>query len=202
MTKSAILPDFSIESRFMGQVCGIDEAGRGPLAGPVVAAAVILDRLDTPVGINDSKTLVRSKRELLFKRIIATSQVGVGFASVEEIDKINILNATMAAMERAVVELGSAPNVALVDGNRVPKLSCATYPVVGGDRRSLSIAAASIVSKVTRDHLMTKLSIAHPGYGWDRNVGYGTEEHMEALSSLGVTPHHRKSFAPVNRTSR
>ena len=202
MTKSAILPDFSIESRFMGQVCGIDEAGRGPLAGPVVAAAVILDRLDTPVGINDSKTLVRSKRELLFKRIIATSQVGVGFASVEEIDKINILSATMAAMERAVVELASAPNVALVDGNRVPKLSCATYPVVGGDRRSLSIAAASIVAKVTRDHLMMKLSIAHPGYGWDRNVGYGTEEHMEALSSLGVTPHHRKSFSPVNRTSR
>ena len=202
MTKSAILPDFSIESGFMGQVCGIDEAGRGPLAGPVVAAAVILDRLDTPIGINDSKTLVRSKRELLFKRIIATSQVGVGFASVEEIDKINILNATMAAMERAVVELASAPNVALVDGNRVPKLSCATYPVVGGDRRSLSIAAASIVAKVTRDDLMVKLSIAHPGYGWDRNVGYGTEEHMEALSSLGVTPHHRKSFSPVNRTSR
>ena len=145
---------------------------------------------------------MRSKRELLFKRIIATSQVGVGFASVEEIDKINILNATMAAMERAVVELASAPNVALVDGNRVPKLSCATYPVVGGDRRSLSIAAASIVAKVTRDHLMMKLSIVHPGYGWDRNVGYGTEEHMEALSSLGVTPHHRKSFSPVNRTSR
>ena len=202
MTKSAILPVISIESRFMGQVCGIDEAGRGPLAGPVVAAAVILDRLDTPTGIKDSKTLVRAKRELLFKRIIATSQVGVGFASVEEIDKINILNATMAAMERAVVELASAPNVALVDGNRVPTLSCATYPVVGGDRRSLSIAAASIVAKVTRDHLMMKLSIAHPGYGWDRNVGYGTEEHMDALSSLGVPPHHRKSIAPVNRTSR
>ncbi len=192
-------PNFSIEAELRGLICGVDEAGRGPLAGPVVAAAVILNQERTPGGIQDSKTLSRSKREHLCVRIKSQAVVGIGLASVAEIDKVNILRATFRAMERAVAELKPAPAVALVDGNQSPALGCATRTVVGGDRRSLSIAAASIVAKVTRDQLMLNLARGYPGYGWERNVGYPTPEHLRALTSLGVTPHHRTGFVPVAR---
>ncbi|HIA22542.1 MAG TPA: ribonuclease HII [Alphaproteobacteria bacterium] len=170
-------PNFSIETQFRGLICGIDEAGRGSLAGPVVAAAVILDQDRTPDGITDSKLLTQVKREHLFRKITTQAAIAVGFSEVEEIDKINILNATLAAMGRAVDNLTPAPAVALVDGNHSPKLDCSAHTVIGGDRLSLSIAAASI-------------------------AGYGTSEHLAALASHGVTPHHRRSFAPVVRASR
>ena len=195
-------PNFSIETQFRGLICGIDEAGRGSLAGPVVAAAVILDQDRTPDGITDSKLLTQVKREHLFRKITTQAAIAVGFSEVEEIDKINILNATLAAMGRAVDNLTPAPAVALVDGNHSPKLDCSAHTVIGGDRLSLSIAAASIVAKVTRDHLMMDLARAYPGYGWEHNAGYGTSEHLAALASHGVTPHHRRSFAPVVRASR
>ena len=195
-------PDFSIETHFKGLICGIDEAGRGSLAGPVVAAAVILDQGRTPDGITDSKLLTQVKREHLFRKITTQASIAVGFSEVEEIDKINILNGTLAAMERAVDDLTPAPAVALVDGNCSPKLDCSVHTVIGGDRLSLSIAAASIVAKVTRDRLMMCLARACPGYGWEHNAGYATSEHLEALASHGVTPHHRRSFAPVARASR
>lgn len=195
-------PNFSIETQFRGLICGVDEAGRGSLAGPVVAAAVILDQGRSPDGINDSKLLTPVKREHLFKKIITQAATAIGFSQVEEIDKINILNATLAAMGRAVNDLTPAPTVALVDGNRLPKLDCCAHTVIGGDRLSLSIAAASIVAKVTRDHLMMDLARAYPGYGWEHNAGYATSEHLEALACNGVTPHHRRSFAPVVRASR
>ena len=195
-------PNFSIETQFRGLICGIDEAGRGSLAGPVVAAAVILDQDRTPDGITDSKLLTQVKREHLFRKITTQAAIAVGFSEVEEIDKINILNATLAAMGRAVDNLTPAPAVALVDGNHSPKLDCSAHTVIGGDRLSLSIAAASIVAKVTRDHLMMDLARAYPGYGWEHNAGYGTSEHLAALASHCVTPHHRRSFAPVVRASR
>ena len=192
-------PDFSIEIRFKGLICGVDEAGRGPLAGPVVAAAVVLDRRRTPDGITDSKLLTRARREDLFKKIKNQAAVGIGIANVAEIDDINILNATLAAMTRAYDQLCPLPSVALVDGNRSPKLSCRVKTVIGGDGLSLSIAAASIVAKVTRDNLMRDLAVSYPGYGWERNVGYATSEHLAALALRGATPHHRRTFAPVAR---
>lgn len=199
MQSAKIAPDFSFESRVDQPVCGIDEAGRGPIAGPVVAAAVVLDPSHVPSGINDSKMLSRSKRESLFQLIISTGVVGVGFGSVAEIDEVNILNATDFAMERAVSQLKLVPVTALVDGNHVPKLPCSSRAIINGDKRSLSIAAASIVAKVTRDNFMFKLASDYTGYGWERNVGYPTKEHIKALGSLGITPHHRKSFGPVAR---
>ena len=192
-------PDFSIETRFKGLICGIDEAGRGPLAGPVVAAAVVFDKQCTPNGIKDSKLLTRIQREDLFRKIKNQAAVGVGIADVAEIDDLNILKATFAAMTRAYDQLNPSPSVALVDGNRSPKLSCTVQTVIGGDGLSLSIAAASIVAKVTRDNLMRNLAVSYPGYGWERNVGYPTSEHLAALALLGVTPHHRRTFAPVAR---
>ena len=194
--------NFDLENYFGKKIVGIDEVGRGPLAGPVVAAAVILDQDRTPDGITDSKLLTQVKREHLFRKITTQAAIAVGFSEVEEIDKINILNATLAAMGRAVDNLTPAPAVALVDGNHSPKLDCSAHTVIGGDRLSLSIAAASIVAKVTRDHLMMDLARAYPGYGWEHNAGYGTSEHLAALASHGVTPHHRRSFAPVVRASR
>ena len=192
-------PDFSIETRFKGLICGIDEAGRGPLAGPVVAAAVVFEKQCTPDGIKDSKLLTRTQREDLFRKIKNQAAVGVGIADVAEIDDLNILKATFAAMARAYDQLNPSPSVALVDGNRSPKLSCTVQTVIGGDGLSLSIAAASIVAKVTRDNLMRKLAVSYPGYGWERNVGYATSEHLAALALRGVTPHHRRTFAPVAR---
>ena len=182
-----------------GVVCGIDEAGRGPWAGPVVAAAVILDHARVPPGINDSKQLTPAAREELFQALMSCASIGVGFASVSEIDSINILQATLRAMERAVAALPRAPNAALVDGNRLPQLRCPALAVVRGDGRSLSIAAASIIAKVTRDRLMRDLAREYPAYGWERNKGYGTNVHAVALARHGVTPHHRLSFGPVHR---
>ena len=178
-------------------MAGIDEAGRGPWAGPVVAAAVILDAARIPVGLDDSKKLKAARREALLEEIHATARVGIGTAEVAEIDRLNILQATFLAMRRALDDLGEVPELALVDGNRPPKLPCRVQCVVKGDATSFSIAAASIVAKVTRDRIMAGLAADFPGYGWESNAGYGTPDHQEALRRLGVTPHHRKSFAPV-----
>ncbi len=193
------MPDFSFETDAPTPVCGIDEAGRGPWAGPVVAAAVILNPLDLPVGLNDSKKLSAKRREALFTGIMAKAAVGVGAASVQEIDEVNILNATYLAMRRAVEALPNRPAFALIDGNRIPPgLSCEALAIVKGDGRSLSIAAASIIAKVTRDRQMVTLAQQYPGYGWERNAGYGVKAHAEALQKLGVTPHHRVSFKPIH----
>ncbi len=191
--------DLALEHARRGPVAGIDEAGRGPWAGPVVAAAVVLDAGSVPVGVTDSKRLSRARREALFAALRAGARIGVGAASVAEIDRLNILAATLVAMRRAVDDLGVAPAHVLIDGNRMPELACPATAVVGGDARSLSIAAASIVAKVTRDRIMARLARRYPGFGWERNAGYGTPEHRAALDRLGVTPHHRRSFAPVAR---
>ena len=191
------MPDLSLEASLPPPVAGIDEAGRGPWAGPVVAAAVILPADRAPDGIDDSKRLSRERRAELYERIRASATVGVGEASVDEIDALNVLQATMVAMRRAVEALGTRPSCALVDGNRLPDLACPARAVIGGDSRLLSIAAASIVAKETRDRIMRQLARLHPGYGWERNAGYGTPEHARALDALGPTPHHRRSFRPV-----
>lgn len=193
------MPDFVLESRSVQPVCGIDEVGRGPLAGPVVAAAVILNPLAIPEGIDDSKRLTAARREALHAELLASAVVGVGQASVEEIDRINILRASFLAMRRALAQLTPAPALALVDGNKVPPdLGCPARAIVGGDGLVLSIAAASIVAKVTRDRIMVALAQQFPGYAWEQNKGYGTRAHVAALSELGVTPHHRRSFKPIH----
>ncbi len=186
-----------MEAAAGGVVAGVDEAGRGPLAGPVVAAAVILAPGRIPEGVADSKKLSAKRREMLFPEIMASARVGIGEASVAEIDEINILQATLLAMARALRKLPEPPSLVLVDGNRAPKINLAVKTVVGGDAKCLSIAAASIVAKVTRDRTMKALAAQHPGYGWEHNAGYGTAEHRAALARLGVTRHHRSSFAPV-----
>jgi len=194
------VPDFSIEQDAMaltpGPICGIDEAGRGPLAGPVVAAAVILDPLAIPPGLNDSKKLTQAQREALFEPIIQTARVGVGIAEVVRIDRDNILQASLWAMAEALRALDGV-SLALVDGNRAPILSCKVRTIIGGDAKSLSIAAASIVSKVTRDRIMIAHDASYPAYGFARHKGYGTAFHLAALAQHGPTPLHRKSFAPV-----
>lgn len=201
-----IMPSFRFELRCEGRVAGIDEAGRGPLAGPVYAAAAVIDR--TRVArkllrmIDDSKKLTLEQREEAYEAMIASGvvQFAVGEASVEEIDRLNILQATYLAMRRAVQALAEQPEVVLVDGNRVPpQLGCRAETIVGGDAHSYSIAAASIFAKVTRDRYMHALALTYPGYGWETNRGYGSQQHLEALSLLGPTPHHRRSFAPVTR---
>ncbi len=197
------MPDFALEMSCPGLVCGVDEAGRGPLAGPVVAAAVILDRRRLPKalrrGLDDSKKLSAPEREEFAAMLYdcAGAEIGIGAASVIEIDRRNILQATLAAMCRAVAALPRRPVVALVDGNVPPPLPCPVRTVIGGDGLSLSIAAASVIAKVTRDRLMRRLALRYDGYGWTTNVGYGTPEHQQALKLLGLTPHHRRSFAPV-----
>ena len=195
------MPDFAIEKSAGGLVAGIDEAGRGPWAGPVIAAAVVLDPTTLPLSIqdrlDDSKKLSAKVRCGLFEALGDYAQLGVGIASVSEIDTHNILSGTMLAMQRAVINLPVPPDYALVDGNQSPKLSCTVQTVVRGDGLSLSIAAASIVAKVTRDRIMAELALEHPGYGWERNAGYGTKEHREGLEQLGVTNHHRRSFKPI-----
>ena len=187
-------PELGLDAR---QIAGVDEAGRGPWAGPVVAAAVILDPARLPEGIGDSKAVRPALRIALAAELLACAQVGVGAASVAEIDRLNILGATMLAMRRAVSRLPAAPRLALVDGNRAPDLSCEVRTLVKGDARHLAIGAASIVAKVTRDRLMARLGRIHPGYGWEHNAGYGTAAHRRGLERLGVTAHHRKSFAPI-----
>ena len=185
-------------ARVGGDVAGIDEAGRGPWAGPVVAAAVVLDACAIPPGIDDSKALDEHARETAYAALLASgARIGIGIADVGRIDRMNILNATLWAMRVAVSALGELPRAALVDGNRAPVLDCAAIAVVDGDARSLSIAAASIVAKVTRDRLMVELGLSHPDYGFERHKGYGTPEHKSAIERFGVTPHHRRSFRPV-----
>ena len=197
------MPDFSLEDKAGGMVCGLDEAGRGPLAGPVVAACVYIPpekrRLDFVSKINDSKQLPHHKREELFILIQEHCVIGIAESSSEEIDSINILQASMRAMGRAfAIALKNANGVtALIDGNHVPRLPCLAMPVVKGDSRSFSIAAASILAKVTRDRLMQMLAIEHPYYGWERNAGYPSPAHIRAIDRHGITPHHRKSYEPV-----
>jgi ribonuclease HII len=181
-----------------GLVCGIDEAGRGPLAGPVVAAAVILDPANPIAGLNDSKKLSAKRRELLAVEIRAKALAwAVAEASVEEIDRINILQASLLAMQRAVEGLGMQPSHALVDGNRCPKLPCTSEAIIGGDGKVASIAAASILAKTVRDAGMLEMHAAYPHYGFDRHMGYPTAAHLKALREHGVTPIHRRSYAPV-----
>src|SRR6201992_1950947 len=196
------MPHYRYESQYLktapAPVAGVDEAGRGPLAGPVVAAAVILERKRIPKGLNDSKQLTADDREGLFPRILDMAvAVGVGEASVDEIDLINIRQATHLAMARAVRALAVAAQFALVDGNDAPALPCKCDTLVDGDARSVSIAAASIIAKVTRDRMMRALHDQHPGYNWRSNKGYGTPEHYSGLKAHGVTDHHRRSFGPI-----
>jgi len=180
-----------------GPIAGVDEAGRGPLAGPVVAAAVVLDPDRIPDGIADSKALVVEARRAIYQAIIATSQVGVGVAEVDRIDSENILNASLWAMAQAVKRLSCRPRLVLIDGNKAPRLGCTTRTIVQGDARCLSIAAASIVAKVIRDAMMVEIAREYPDYGFERHKGYGTREHHAAIAKHGVTPQHRRSFRPV-----
>jgi ribonuclease HII len=194
------LPDFSFERAAILHghiVCGVDEAGRGPWAGPVVAAAVVLDVSCIPAGLNDSKKLAPAMREALFDPIMSTADVGVGIASAQTIDDINILQATYKAMRDAIAALAAAPTLALVDGNRAPPLSCTVQTVIGGDGKSLSIAAASIIAKVTRDRIMHAFDQTYPAYGFAAHKGYGTARHAAALAVHGPCPLHRVSFSPI-----
>ncbi len=185
-------------SRGAAGIAGVDEVGRGPIAGPVTAAAVILTPGAIPAGLADSKTLGAPRRAALAQIIRANTRWAVAHASVAEIDALNILQASHLAMRRALAALDPPPGAALIDGNRLPAdLPCPAQAVVKGDARCLSIAAASILAKVARDALMADLARAHPGYGWERNAGYPTAQHRQALKTLGITPHHRQSFAPV-----
>ncbi|WP_420327607.1 ribonuclease HII [Mameliella sp.] len=188
----------SLWARGYSCVAGVDEVGRGPLAGPVVAAAVVLNRASIPEGLNDSKKLTAKRRGLLTPLLRQSAQVGLGVASVDEIDALNILQASLLAMRRAVADLPVVPDHLLIDGNRLPvDLPCPATPVVGGDGRSPSIAAASIVAKSWRDDVMKEAATQFPGYGWETNAGYPTKCHKSALRDLGATPFHRRSFAPV-----
>ena len=205
------MPDSSFEraakKRGFELVCGIDEVGRGPWAGPVYACAVILDTRKIArsglATLDDSKRLSAAQRESLAARLMDCARVGVGFCSVEEIDTLNILRASLLAMQRAVAALPVQPHYALIDGNKAPDFSFPCETIVEGDAKSYSIAAASIVAKVTRDRLMVELAQNFPGYGWHTNMGYGTKEHQAGLERLGVTVHHRKSYAPIfNRLSQ
>jgi ribonuclease HII len=196
-------PDFTFESAALARgfsvVVGVDEVGRGPLAGPVTAAAVRLNPARLPAGLNDSKALTAARRDDLFTAIMDMAEVCVAHASVEEIDSLNILRASHLAMERAVTGLLTNADHVLIDGNMIPRsLSCSAEAVVKGDARCLSIAAASIIAKVTRDRIMVDLAQQHPGYGWDVNAGYPTPAHLRALLDFGITPHHRRSFKPVH----
>lgn len=191
-------PDLAHEKALGGIVCGVDEVGRGPWAGPVVTAAVIWpEGITPPDGIMDSKKVPTARRETLAATILAAAHVGIGEASVAEIDSLNILQATMLAMARAVEALGILPDHALVDGNRAPCLPCPVRTLVGGDGLSLSIAAASIVAKVHRDRIMVAAEKQFPGYGFARHMGYGTAQHRLALQRLGPTSFHRTSFSPI-----
>ncbi len=216
-TADRLRPTFELESAELqlgaGPIAGVDEAGRGPWAGPVVAAAVILDPDALPNGIDDSKALDEDRRETLFCKLCDQASISVAIADVARIDRDNILAATMWAMAEAVaglsdpgrnahqlenrVQPGIPPRLALIDGNRAPPLDCETRTIIKGDARCLSIAAASIVAKVTRDRLMVRLAKEYPGYGFERHKGYGTAEHRAAIDRLGVTDQHRRSFKPI-----
>jgi ribonuclease HII len=195
------MPDLALERACGGLVCGVDEVGRGPLAGPVVAAAVVLDVDHMPAAlrraIDDSKALPPDEREAIHAELPRCAIIGIGAASVAEIERFNILRASLLAMRRAVLKLGITPDAALVDGNQKPPLPCPVRTVVDGDAKSLSIAAASIAAKVTRDALMRDLALRYAGYGWERNAGYPTPDHKAAIRTLGLTPHHRRKFGFV-----
>ena len=190
-------PSYKFDQDYETPIIGVDEVGRGPLAGPVISAAIILNKEKIPEGINDSKKLSKKKREVINGELISQHSFAIGIASVEEIDKINILQASLLAMKRAVLNLNIKPQTILVDGNKLPDLEYNMYPIIKGDSKSISIAAASIIAKVYRDKLMQDLSLQYPGYYWEKNSGYGTKQHLLALNNLGVTPIHRKSFAPI-----
>lgn len=201
------MPDWNLENNCEGYVCGIDEAGRGPWIGPVAAGAVIFLTHDINPellnGINDSKKLSAKKREYLYELLLKEAECGhlcygIGEASAAEIDKLNILQATFLAMSRAVEKLSIKPAHALIDGNRLPAdFVCPTTCHIGGDAKSYSIAAASILAKVHRDRLMQKMASQYPGYGLEKNAGYGTKDHIEGLKKFGITPEHRKSYKPI-----
>jgi ribonuclease HII len=196
-------PDFSFEQTAMAQgylrIAGVDEVGRGPLAGPVTAAAVVLDPDRIPEGLNDSKKLSQKARQRLYDEIIQVADVSIAHASVQEIDRLNILRASHLAMTRALDGLKVPADYALIDGNMVPRdLVLPAQTIIKGDARSQSISAASIMAKICRDYVMLSLAQQHPGYGWETNMGYGSKKHMEALQNLGVTPHHRRTFKPVH----
>lgn len=196
-------PDYSFETAAAAKgamrIAGVDEVGRGPWAGPVVAAAVWLDPAHIPEGLNDSKKLTAKRREGLLAAIHEYGDVCIASASVEEIDELNILRASHLAMERAVQGLAIAPDHLLIDGNMIPKgLAGQGEAIIKGDGRSVSISAASIVAKIWRDQLMVDLAQQHPHYGWETNAGYGTKTHQEGLAKFGVTPHHRRSFKPIH----
>ena len=185
--------------RGFARIAGVDEVGRGPLAGPVTACAVVLDMSRFPEGLNDSKKLSAKRRESLAEAILACAEVSVASASVEEIDELNILRASHLAMERAVAGLLTPPDHCLIDGNLIPKgLTVSAEAIVKGDSKSVSISAASIVAKIRRDYVMSALAQQYPGYGWETNAGYPSKSHRLALQNLGVTPHHRRSFKPVH----
>ena len=190
-------PSYKFDQDYETPIIGVDEVGRGPLAGPVISAAIILNKEKIPEGINDSKKLSKKKREVINEELISQHSFAIGIASVEEIDKINILQASLLAMKRAVLNLNIKPQTILVDGNKLPDLEYNMYPIIKGDSKSISIAAASIIAKVYRDKLMQDLSLQYPGYYWEKNSGYGTKQHLLALNNLGITPIHRKSFAPI-----
>ncbi len=196
-------PDYSFETlareNGFSRIAGVDEVGRGPLAGPVTAAAVVLNPSNIPAGLNDSKALSAKRREALYDVIFEQADVCIAHASVEEIDDLNILRASHLAMERAVAGLPNAPDHLLIDGNMIPRgLTGSSQAIVKGDARSVSISAASIVAKICRDRIMWDLAQQFPGYGWETNAGYPSKSHKEALVKLGVTPHHRRSFKPVH----
>jgi len=191
-------PDFTLENTLSGIIAGVDEVGRGPLAGPVISAAVIFTDRDTVIdGINDSKKLTPKCRQVLYAKITSVAKFGIGMASVEEINSYNILQATKLSMKRALVNLDLELDYVLVDGNQPLEVKWQTKSVVNGDSLSISIAAASIVAKVTRDRLMEELHNKHPQYNWYKNKGYGTKEHLSAIGLHGITKHHRKNFAPI-----
>ena len=203
------MPDFSLEESLglstSAVIVGVDEVGRGPLAGPVTAAAVFVDRqkitLDLSTKIDDSKKIPKKKRAIISKQIEGMAMIGMGWASSGEIDQLNILEATMIAMKRAVLSLRKQiildPDYILIDGNKVPSFDFPSKAIVRGDEKSLSIAAASIVAKSKRDAFMTSLSKLYPCYGWEKNAGYGTREHLAAIERKGITAYHRRSFKPI-----
>lgn len=201
ISDSRIKPTFELEAAELqltgGPVAGVDEAGRGPWAGPVVAAAVILDPARIPANIDDSKEIDEEGRAYIFHKLCAVADIGVGIADVSRIDRDNVLAATLWAMQQAVAALKSRPRLVLVDGNRTPGFDMEARAIVKGDAKCLSIAAASIVAKVTRDRMMMALAKDFPGYGFERHKGYGTPEHQGAIDKLGVCPLHRRSFKPV-----
>ena len=194
-------PDFTLENKLSGIIAGVDEVGRGPLAGPVISAAVVFTDRNTVIdGINDSKKLTPKNRQDLYHKIISTAKFCVGIASVEEINSYNILGATKLSMKRALIGLNIELDYVLVDGNQPPDVKWQVKPIIKGDNLSISIAAASIIAKVTRDRLMQELHEKYPEYNWYKNKGYGTKEHISAINLYGITEHHRKNFAPVSQT--